>query len=87
MTRSRLILALLLAAIAIAVLMGSCTWGSDLDTTLLMRVPGSIDKTGLYARHWLSIRPTPAMLIALGLPVLLLTTAVWVSGLCRPRPS
>lgn len=85
MSLIRVLSALVLVAIAVTLALVCCRWGTDLDSTPIMLMPGSTDRTGLFTRSWLVARPSVSMFLGIGIPILLITIAAWTSGLCREQ--
>ena len=69
---------LLLIALAFGLIVMSCRWGPGLDRVAILVMPGGPPQSGLYAADWLAAHPFRAQLLGVGLPILLLTTAVWI---------
>ena len=69
---------LFLIALALGLLMMSCGGDSNLDRVAILAMPGGAPQSGLYAADWLAGHPVRAQLLGVGLPILLLTTAVWM---------
>ena len=69
---------LLLIALAVGLVVMSCRWGAGLDRVAILVMPGGPPQSGLYAADWLATHPVRAQLLGVGLPIMLLTTAVWL---------
>jgi len=74
----KLLLFVVRVALAILCFLLACRFGTDLDGPLLVSMPGTIERQGLFAAPWTGGNPFPALLIGVAIPLLLLTAAVWI---------
>ena len=74
----RICIGLVLAAVAVALTLISCRWGTNLDAPAVLLLPGVSPSMGLYAGEWAGKNPFIAMFLGIGVPVVLLTSAMWV---------
>ncbi len=73
----RAITGVLLLAAAILLVVLTTRWGTDLDTTALVIVPGSDSRMGLHVAQWVR-RPVSELALGLALPLILASAAVWM---------
>jgi hypothetical protein len=73
----RAITGVLLLAAAILLVVLTTRWGTDLDTTALIVVPGSDPPMGLHIASWVG-RPIFGMALGVALPLILASAAVWM---------
>jgi len=73
----RICIGVILVAVAVALALVSCQWGTNIAAPAVLLVPGVSPSTGLYAAEWAGKNPFVAMFVGIGVPVVLLTTAMW----------
>lgn len=74
----RICIGLVLVAVAVALTLISCRWGTNLDAPGVLLLPGALPPMGLYAAAWAGENPFIAMFLGIGVPIVLLTSAMWV---------
>lgn len=73
----RICIGVILIAVAVSLALLSCQWGTNIAAPAVLLMPGVSPSTGLYAAEWAGKNPFVAMFVGIGVPVVLLTTAMW----------
>ena len=74
----RICIGVILIAVAVSLALLSCQWGTNIAAPAVLLVPGVSPSTGLYAAEWAGKNPFVAMFVGIGVPVVLLTSAMWI---------